>query len=190
MRARENSLFDSFQTLGQPQLVAARSEALEFCRAMEADQRCAGRWLSLLGPSGTGKTHLAKAVLKVFLASTKWVAWVPQPGVVNTFRSHEWVDWRAASDEFYSGRFSLVDVMSEAWLLIVDDIGADHDARGLAASKLDRILNTRLGMWTVLTSNLSLAQIRERLDARIASRMLRGGSVVCELDGVPDFNLR
>jgi hypothetical protein len=60
---------------------------------------------------------------------------------------------------------------------------------GMSASKLYDVLESRLGKWTVLTANVSLSQIGELLDPRIASRMIRNNSVVVDVN-LPDWNLR
>ena len=51
------------------------------------------------------------------------------------------------------------------------------------------LLNSRLGRWTVITSNVNLQGIAEDIDGRIASRMIRGGSVVVEVDDARDYPL-
>jgi hypothetical protein len=50
-------------------------------------------------------------------------------------------------------------------------------------------LSERVGHWTVVTANLPLADIGDRIDVRIASRMLRDDSQVVDVD-VPDFSIR
>lgn len=41
----------------------------------------------------------------------------------------------------------------------------------------------------LFTANLSLSDIEQRIDTRVASRMIRNGSTVVDVN-VPDFNLR
>ena len=72
--------------------------------------------------------------------------------------------------------------------LVIDDIGAERDPSGFSAEKLTTVLGCRGGRWTVITGNLSLAQV-EAMDVRIASRMHRDGSRVVEVTAM-DFAFR
>ncbi len=61
------------------------------------------------------------------------------------------------------------------WSTAAVRIGATGlDLRGPGEpGSLDELLNARLGKWTVITSNLNIGQIAERLDVRISSRLMR-----------------
>jgi hypothetical protein len=110
-----------------------------------------------------------------------------------------WASWPEMVSEMKTGDFSTVEGLCEkeperrspaAWFAVVDDIGQLEDtSKGYLLGALGRICEARLGSWTVWTSNLTLAQISERLDNRISSRMIRGENVVVENDAL-DFNLR
>ena len=132
------------------------------------------RWLSLLGPSGAGKTHLAKRI-------TRWAR--------TTGNAVHFCSWRAFGEEMLTGDYSRTERLRDDWLVALDDIASKRDKSGIASDKLDSTLDARLGRWTVITANLTLAQIAEQLDQRIASRMLRGGSEVVSVNAA-DWNLR
>lgn len=85
------------------------------------------------------------------------------------------------------GEYRWFEDLCEERLLILDDIGSEYQT-GFVAAKLYELLSLRVQKWTVITANLSTEQLSE-VDARIASRMIRGYSVVVDVD-VPDFNLR
>lgn len=91
--------------------------------------------------------------------------------------------------QIYNGEFGSVEALVDEWLVVLDDIGAEHDPRKLGVSKLLDVLNGRSRKWTILTSNLTMQEIAETLDTRIASRLIRGESKVVEMT-CPDFNLR
>lgn len=98
--------------------------------------------------------------------------------------------WGRVMDEMMNGDFSGIRDMREDWFLCLDDIGAEHTRnRELSTSKLYDILNARAGKFTVITANLTLEEVNRQMDARIASRLLRDGSVVVDVMA-PDFNLR
>ena len=79
-------------------------------------------------------------------------------------------------------------------LVILDDIAAGADARGWITDKLYHIIERRLvstgPQATVITANLSIENLAEMYDQRIASRLIRQGTdKVIEVD-VTDFALR
>jgi DNA replication protein DnaC len=155
-----------FQTLGEPQLKRMKLETARFITEYKRGYR--PRWLSLLGTSGAGKTMLAKEIRRI--CGGPFVTWTR---VTNMLREGEY-RW-----------FS--DLMHEH-IVILDDIGSEYETPFVAA-KLYEFLSERVGRWTVITANLSLEDIGNRLDTRIASRMLRDNSRIVDVD-VPDFNLR
>ena len=79
--------------------------------------------------------------------------------------------------------------MIEANLLFLDEIATGFDSKGFERDMLWRILNSRVHKWTLLTSNLMLSQIGELIDVRIASRMVRDGSITVEVN-TKDYALR
>ena len=119
------------------------------------------RWLSLLGASGVGKTHLAEAARDALTEV--------RPTLL---RSGDW-----AFIEY---------LVKEVYVLILDDIGAENSSPAIL-SALNRVVDGRLGKWTMLTSNLLPKHIGEQLDARIASRLYRGNNVVCQVKDAPDY---
>lgn len=140
------------------------------------------RWLSFLGGSGTGKTFLSQMIFerakqcphltkhRELLAPVSKVFW---PKLLTHLRCGEYERLRDACD---------------ANFLFIDEIAIEHDPRGFARDKLCELISSRVGMWTLITSNLTLEKIAE-MDTRISSRMIRCGSRVVECDTV-DFSLR
>lgn len=97
--------------------------------------------------------------------------------------------WPHIADRMKSGAWHAANDIIEPEMCVIDDVGAEHDPSKAITSALCRVIEQRLKKWTVITSNLTLAQIGEKLDTRISSRMIRGRSVVVELN-TTDFNLR
>lgn len=146
-------------------------------------------WLTMCGKSGVGKTHLAKAVYRQFMQQNRFDI------MFDAIRQHvfgntgTFIDWRDFCDDLRSGAYADVDWLCNEWFVVLDDVGSERDPTGFIASALDRILNSRQRKWTLITTNLTLAEISERLDTRIASRMLRNDGVVIEAD-TTDYSLR
>lgn len=88
-----------------------------------------------------------------------------------------------------SGAWDVAQSIISPPLVIIDDIEPSRTAG--VTDELARIIERRIGKWTVYTSNLSLEQIGEQIDVRVASRLLRpiGRSVVVEIK-TKDYALR
>lgn len=132
------------------------------------------RWLALLGASGVGKTHLGRAISAVVSEE--------RPGLLAQCWS-----WQEVVVRLRRGEWEFLDYLIwEVDVLVVDDVGAENVSPAILAA-LNRLADGRLGRWTVWTSNLLPDHIRERLDARVASRLYRGDNVVCEVVEAPDY---
>lgn len=181
------NLRSAFETFGDPKLEAMRDAAQLF--ANEIKSGYPPRWLSLVGKSGVGKTHLAGEIYR----------WVDRTGcyhevegrggaTANVARSYRIVRWRRVAASLLEGNWRELDDLIGYWFLVVDDIGSEHNVPAIK-SALERLVDERLNKWTIFTSNLSHRELAE-LDARIASRMIRGGSVIVEVRDLPDYNNR
>lgn len=102
----------------------------------------------------------------------------------------EFIYWPNISDSLQAGdQPEALYHASRVKFLVVDDVGANRDNTGYVTGRLGNLLGERAGKWTVVTSNLTMEQISERLDTRIASRLVRGNNRVVEIDCI-DYALR
>ncbi len=153
-------------------------QASRFCDAMAAPN-ATPRWLVLAGKSGTGKTHLARCIYQWFRSHLWRTSYVTTPGHIAS-RDGNFYLWPSCVDRLRAGRYSLLDGMTEDWFCVVDDIGSERDPSGFSPDNLLKVLNGREKKWTVVTSNLTVSQIGEKMDNRIASRLIRNHSVVVD----------
>lgn len=184
--------FKGFETYGEPRLERMLRESARFASAMSSADHPA-YWLSLLGPSGTGKSMLAKGLSKLF---SRHLDDLPDE-ILNSrkidrrLRAGGFLSWPKCIDCMLAGDFGFMRQACEDWFLVLDDVGAEHERlRDLSAAKLFAILNARQYRFTVLTANLGIEEIAEKLDTRISSRLLRHGGTVIDTTGTSDHALR
>ena len=179
-----------FKTLGDPQLEHMKREAASFLDDMLCGRE--PRWISFLGTSGAGKTMLAKLISSAYREKYHLqIDWkTSDTKRLNRFRGG-FINWgKAINERMLRGDYDFLDDLKSFSFFAIDDIASEYDKhRALSASKLYDVFESRLKKWTVITANLSLDQIGNVLDARIASRMIRGNSTVVDVS-VTDFNLR
>jgi DNA replication protein DnaC len=182
--------YPAFKTFDDPVLQQMRDAAEQF--VLEMLGHLPPRWISFLGSSGAGKTMLAKWIKSVFKQQLDWkINWPAtesQPyGRIIRHRGG-YRTWAGIARSMREGDYRILDDLCDLSFLVIDDIGAEYGTEFINA-KLYELLSRREHKWTVITANLSLSDIEKRIDARIASRMIRHGSVVVDVD-VQDYNLR
>jgi DNA replication protein DnaC len=135
--------------------------------------------LFLHGPAGTGKTHLAVALLREHLKEFESIfpgRFVEVPELLMEIRD----TFREKAEH---SEMELLDRYSCCELLVLDDLGAEKPSEWVTQT-LYLLINRRYTgeKRTIVTSNLSLPQLSERLGDRIVSR-LAGMCEVVELTG-------
>jgi len=149
--------FDTFDRNRQPKAYSvARAYAEHF-----AEHKAKGEGLLFLGPVGTGKTHLAAAIANYLLDRGVPVIFGTLATLFENLRASLYADG-ATEAEREEARRELYDVD----LLVLDDLGKER-LTPWAVEELYSLLNYRYEnmLPVVITTNLSLAQLRERYDA-------------------------
>lgn len=151
------------ETFNDPQLSEMVKVVAEYLMAFKykTSPPC---WLTIMGRFGTGKTHCAKRAFRYISNRCDWsgMDFLPGPiywpGFVNSLRDG-------------TGYEKIREL--QVWpVLMLDDIGAERDPSGFSSEQLNTLLGTRVGSWTILTSNLNLEQIAS-IDPRMADRIIR-----------------
>lgn len=170
------------------QMKALIVAAAQFEKAMKTGAK--PYWLSLLGSNGAGKTMIAKRILRwhstcgLFRGKAKYAN-----GILEIVYASEWCWWPGLA-RLLKGNdgYSQLHDVETASFAVLDEIGAELDKSGHVTNCLSNALCGRVGKWTIITSNKSLGQIEADVDPRVASRMIRDGSVVVDVD-VEDYSL-
>jgi DNA replication protein DnaC len=124
------------------------------------------------GQTGSGKTHIAVAVVRELVKEDRLyrATFTTAPEILlsirNTFNKHD------NDDDHYKTEDEVISDYADVELLIIDDLGSEKTT-DFTIQSLYLIIDRRNRelMPTIITTNLSLKEIEEKLDARIASRL-------------------
>lgn len=168
-----------------PALKEAESIIYRFC-CRYYKSPAFGETIVIYGENGCGKTHIARRV-------TEWANHVslnlPLVAVDVGLGCPECVfaHWPSIVDGFKAQQFKVMDDLSEAALLVIDDIGAEHDPSGFGREQLYLLLSRREKRNNLVTTNFPPSQWPDMLERRIASRLFRNSTHI-DLSQVPDYS--
>lgn len=167
-----------------PKLKKLEQTVYEFCRDYAKSPR-RGRRLVIYGENGSGKSHTAKAInhwanriaMNIPLVDADQGIRLADSVIVN---------WPTVVDGFKTGQWDIEDLF-DASLLIIDDIGAEHDPSRVGIEKLYLLLERREQKWTILTTNIHPANWETKFERRVADRLLRNCEHI-DLTDVPSYS--
>jgi len=163
--------FETFEIL--PGLEEAYEAAMEM-----AEERADSNWLTLMGGTDRGKTHLLAAICHHWLDRGKPACYAYVPVLFDELRR----GFRGEGELSYDARWEFF--LSVA-LLALDDLGTENKTNWVQ-ERLDTLIDYRLtrGLALVVTTNLPM----EDLPFRIRSRLSREGRVV--YIAAPEYHTR
>lgn len=168
-----------------PEIATLQRVVFDFCRDYA---KCPGRGRRLVihGPNGNGKSHTAKAICRW---ANSVALKLPMVHTETHYRlaDSQYINWPGFADHMKAGHWDDVEPLMDVSMLVLDDIGAEHDPSKAAAEKLYLILERRVNKWTVLTTNVRPNDWKVKLEARVASRLLRNCTPI-SVEHVSDFN--
>lgn len=151
------------RTFGTFRVTDDNKTAYQACRALADNFTPGTRGLFLSGGCGTGKTHLAGAIVHTLIRKGHHAMLMTTNRLLDTLKS-------AFGDTERTARIK--EELATCDLLVLDDIGAEHIS-DWAKSELFNLLNERYEMnkTTILTTNLSIDALAARLGQRTISRI-------------------
>ena len=119
--------------------------------------------LFMLGKTGLGKTFLSSCIAKELMLSGKNVA----------FDSVQNFLIKIQNEQFGREPGNTIEVLNEADLVILDDLGSEFNSP-VFQSALYNIINNRINLEKpiIISTNLSLSELKEKYDDRIISRLM------------------
>ena len=163
--------FDTF-TAATPEQQAALTVARRYAANFERVRR-QGHCLLLVGGPGTGKTHLACAVLQEIIRQGHTGLFVGMSEALRTIRA-TYAPGSPLTELEAFATFTRPD------LLVLDEIGVGIGDEDKRRAMLFDVLNARYGEIkpTILIGNLTEAELHDYLGERIMDRLMEGGVIV------------
>ena len=160
----------------EPSLIAARDACADFIAAMLAGEP--PYWLTFAGRNGCGKSMLAEQIGETAARinpDSKSLLIRDVPGGLEPPRRRlcVWMDERSLARRMKEGEYDLPEYLADDFFVVLDEMGATRDPSNFVGDALSRFFQGRRDKWTVVTTNLNAAEIAERIDARITSRLIR-----------------
>lgn len=179
--AQAMQTFETFNAAFVPEENGQRARLLEAKGLLEdfADRYPRARWRNIVlsGAGGLGKSFLLNCVYE--RVSSRGL-----PALRTTaYRMFDAMRKRHMGDDGGADAFA---ALLEVPLLLVDDLGTEPLMRNITVEYLFLLLNERMeaGLSTMVTTNLTPAQIQERYGERVCSRLFdRLSALTIKLEG-------
>ncbi len=132
-------------------------------------------FITIIGKTGVGKTHLATIVANNFLDKGKTVAFYNALSLNKIFL-------RAHLSPIRERAGILQDVY-DVDLLVIDDLGVEQILNNVTIEYLYDLLTERTKKATIITTNLDQNMLKEKYDDRVFSRLTAHNAIVSTLTG-------
>lgn len=168
IRETDESGFKNFETVNQT-ATTAKGKAADYVKSLLAGETSN---LRLSGTTGTGKTHLAKAIARTVKHNGKRVAFIEAEKLFNKIKS---MFGNEPEQKRFEEHFAAFD------LVVIDDVGVEtkkvQDV-SWTSSEWVRLINLRESKSTVYTTNFDDKKLAEVIGARAESRMSENAELV------------
>lgn len=168
-----------------PDILCLENEVYELVRGYRASPS-RGRRVVVYGGVGNGKTHCGKRITRWANRAAMNIPLVSGDGAGGRLSCAVLIHWPTVVDDFKKGAWDMQDA-EEADLLVIDDIGAEHDPSNIGKEKLYQLLERRDGKWDFITTNIVPDEWKEKFELRIADRLFRNATHV-DFTRVPSYS--
>lgn len=148
---------------------AAKQLATDYAkRLMEGEVRN----LRISGTTGTGKTHLAKAIARTLKHKGQRVAFITSAKLFDKIKS---MFGNTVAQERFEEQFAGFD------LVVIDDVGVEthkEDELSWSSKEWVRLIDLRHGKSTVYTTNFDKESLQKTIGARAVSRMSENTEII------------
>jgi DNA replication protein DnaC len=163
---------ESFQYNGVSMSIPNQQTTLQIAtRRAKAYANAPGGWLYIHGSYGAGKTHMAAAIGHEVVMTGKTVVYRNMPSLLDNLRT-------AIGNHNLD---AMIDKFVSADLLILDDMGVEELTSEFMSARMFRIFDERMEKATIITSNLDLDDLQNKVGGRIGSRLLQSSKIYLPL---------
>jgi DNA replication protein DnaC len=134
-----------------------------------------------MGRPGCGKTHLCSAILSWTYGKVPDAYFIREGKFLERIRN---------SFDFKGDYRAEVEYQADHWLFMLDDIGSSGEGKtDWRREVIFEIVNLRYesGKPTVISTNYTPAEIREKLGERVYSRLMAKENTVIDMFSYPDL---
>ena len=169
-------LFSNFMPRDKwPQAMGLRADVEEYTKLLLAGELAEKNWLVLTGPVGTGKTHLAAAVINTVLGrgrSAYFRSWTQ-------YLERIQATWNAGDNPERERESDILAELNKGWLVVIDDLDKRRSTEWVKGM-LYSFLNTRYtnNLPTIITLNTPLSAPDPKAPGRLALHDIMGGAVL------------
>jgi DNA replication protein DnaC len=170
-----NATFENFAAT-EPGQVRAVTACRDFVENLQA--HTGGLWL--IGPPGTGKTHLGSAMVNHVIRTKRWAAIHSAREIVRMLRA-TWGNRQERSREHDAPQTEseLIEDLGTCSLLVLDEVGVSFGSESETVQLFDVLdLRYKNQLPTVLLSNLPAGELKPVLGDRAYDRLREGAVMV------------
>lgn len=170
-----------------PDVKKLENAVWQFCVGF-AQNPSFGKRMVIYGNNGNGKSKCCKSVRR----------WIQDRAIDLPLALHDdqaalptcfYCHWPAQLDRLKNTQDWDIDPLIEADLLLLDDLGAEHDPSRVGLEKIYLILEERERRWTIITTNSPPEFWEEKFERRVADRLFRNCEHV-DLSQLPSYALK
>ncbi|PIT43388.1 ATP-binding protein [Snodgrassella alvi] len=149
------------------------NDAKAFLIEFSSPQGHSGRCMTMLGNTGTGKTHIASAMA---------LCVIKHYGGKARFTSVSEINRLVRESKSYNAKYTETEIITAFGnydLLIIDEVGIQSGTDAESRALFD-VVNTRYQNMkpTIFISNLNINQLKEALGERLFDRLKEGGGLI------------